>query len=142
MMEENMNQSMAQEQLWGHIPLNEKETGITSFRARDDETITELNIPAELDGYRVTRIAPRVMLACGALKSLTLPEGLVEIGEMAFCGCTSLECVVLPGSLRRIGYGAFAHCHRLKKIELPEKIESIGSCGFFCCMALEGDIGI
>lgn len=50
------------------------------------------------------------------LVSLELPEGLEEIGELAFAHCESLKRIVFPRSLRRIGRKAFAHCSSLEAV--------------------------
>ena len=43
-----------------------------------------------------------------ALKSIELPEGLVQLEEQVFYGCTSLAEVDLPDSLSIVGYSCFA----------------------------------
>ena len=56
------------------------------------------------------------------LASVTLPEGLEEIGDYAFCK-TGLPSIVIPASVRSIGTGAFYSCKSLSTVELQE-----GSC--------------
>lgn len=52
----------------------------------------------------VTRIADYAFFLCEELKTLTLPEGLVEIGTGAF-HTTGLKSLTLPSSLKQVGWG-------------------------------------
>lgn len=65
----------------------------------------DINVPASvtIDGteYPVTAIGNSAFANCRNLTSVTLPEGLVEIGPSAF-SATSLKTLVLPASLRTI----------------------------------------
>ncbi len=65
---------------------------------------------------------------CRNLKEVTLPDGIVEIGERAFHAC-QLFHVVLPNSLKVIGDNAFWETP-LTEITLPEGIESVGHGAF------------
>ena len=60
------------------------------------------------------------------LRIVSLPEGLVEIGDNAFQHCQWLQLINLPSTLKRIGSRAFAICNRLEPIDLPEGLESLG----------------
>lgn len=60
-----------------------------------------------------------------------IPEGVVEIGDMAFQGA-GLESIVLPKSLKKIGYRAFMD-NSLKDVYIPESVEEIGQEPFFRC---------
>ena len=64
------------------------------------------------------------------LKSITLPEGIVEIGEQAFFCCNGLSSVELPESLQKIGVKAFYGCGRLTELELPAGLSSIDEAAF------------
>ncbi|MDR2767228.1 MAG: leucine-rich repeat domain-containing protein, partial [Treponema sp.] len=56
---------------------------------------------------------------CSSLKAITLPKGLISIGELAFVICWNLKTVTLPASLIAIGGGAFAGCPSLESITVP-----------------------
>ena len=64
------------------------------------------------------------------IKSVTVPEGVVEIGYGAFQGCELLEKIQLPHTLKRIGSDAFADCRSLRSITIPSSVEQIGRCAF------------
>ena len=72
---------------------------------------------------------------CRDLKHISIPEGVMGIGDYAFSGC-GLEEVHLPCSLRYIGDGAFAGCE-LKSISIPDKVCVIGKYVFEACRELE-----
>ena len=60
-------------------------------------------------------------MQCTALLSVTIPEGVQEIGNYAFSYCKHLYSINLPKSLRKIGKEVFKKCDRLKYIRLnPE----------------------
>jgi len=44
------------------------------------------------------------------LKTITLPEGIVSIGQYAFSGCTSLSSILVPSTLKQVGNYTFAGC--------------------------------
>lgn len=64
-------------------------------------------------------------------KSITVPDGIVEIGARAFDNCTHhLEEVVLPDSVQSIGDNAFFYCRALKKLNIPANVKKIGQWAF------------
>ncbi len=55
------------------------------------------------------------------MESVSIPEGVTEIGFAAFSGCYNLKSVQLPKSLIKIGASAFFWlCCVAKKVEFPE----------------------
>ena len=106
---------------------------ITRYKGTD----TELEVPAEIDGYKVTGIDSYVFGCCEGLKNIILPEGVKRIEDYAFLDCDSLESITLPEGVESIGKGAFRRCVSLKNITLPEGITSIEEGVFFACSSLE-----
>lgn len=98
----------------------------------DKETLT---IPKELDGYKVTAIGKDACKDKKNLRSVVIPEGVVSIEDRAFSGCEALKKVTLPESLREIGKSAFSHC-ALEAVSLPDGVESIGESCFCWCRSL------
>lgn len=68
---------------------------------------TDVIIPSTIDGVAVTKIANNAFQNKG-LTSVTLPEGIIEIGEYAFAD-NSLTTLVTPASIQTYGTGAFAN---------------------------------
>ena len=70
------------------------------------------------------------------LKSITIGNGITEIGYRAFEGCSSLESVVIPDSVTSIGMGAFDGCSSLTSVTIPDSVTAIGSDTFRGCSSL------
>ena len=69
---------------------------------------------------------------CSGLLSISLPDGITEIGDSAFYQCSSLVSAKLPDELVSIGEYAFAGCHSLEAIEIPAKVTRIGESALSC----------
>jgi len=50
------------------------------------------------------------------IKTLTIPNSVLSIGQQAFQGCYNLTSIVIPNSVEKIGYRAFRDCESLKEI--------------------------
>lgn len=72
----------------------------------------------------------------GRADSVTVPEGVVEIGTGAFSGNSTIRRVQLPNSLSTIRESAFARCIALNEIEFPNGLEEIGDWAFVSCISL------
>lgn len=64
------------------------------------------------------------------ITSVSLPYGLVTIGDNAFAECTALTSVNIPATVQKIGYAAFYACTSLNSITIPGKVKSIGDYAF------------
>ncbi len=84
------------------IPAGVKEIGARAFRNDTNNIIYTVSFPTGLTkiGYGAFEMQ--------LLQELTLPEGLLEIGDAAFFGCGSLEEVTIPASVQSVGSKAFA----------------------------------
>lgn len=71
-----------------------------------------------------------------SLKSVSMPETLLNIGRRAFQSCSSLQRVDLPESLERIDETAFYHCSELSDISLPQSLTYMGNSVFEGCSSL------
>ena len=116
---------------------------ITAYRG----SATELTIPGELNGKRVSgigetafvrsnlvsvtipgtvdRIGNAAFAASGALKSITVAQGVKEIGDEAFADCPKLIDVTLPESGVTLGDRLFRYCTLLGTVTLPEGITKV-----------------
>lgn len=120
----------------------ELEAAVPTFEISASGTITgysggmfKLDIPAEIDGVKVTAIDEYVF-ASSNFTSVTLPEGLRNIGGYAF-DRSAVQTIKLPSTLETIGEGVFGYCINLTEIVLPEGLESIGDYAFYKCDSLE-----
>lgn len=93
------------------------------------------------------------------LKSIVLPEGLVEIEELAFSGCMGLTNLQIPSTVREIGpyafeftmlrmavvpegvkvlhYDVFGGCFLLGSVVLPSTLERIEDHAFSSCQSTQ-----
>lgn len=52
----------------------------------------------------------------GKTGTVSIPDGVEEIGTRAFCMCTKLEKIVIPQSVTKVKSGAFSNCDQLSDI--------------------------
>ena len=95
-----------------------------------------VDIPAELDGRRVTGIGYHAFYECIPLMEVTIPESVTSIGEEAFNICTSLDSVTIKDAATSIGDYAFCQCTNLKTVKLGKYITKIGEAAFCNCPIL------
>ena len=50
------------------------------------------------------------------LKSLTIPDSVLSIGDFAFSGCTALADITIGKGVLSVGKAAFSGCSELKKV--------------------------
>lgn len=99
----------------GYFPL---EDGTLSYAFFGEAT--EIVVPAEFDGKKVTEIHPEAFYySKKTLRSVTLPDSIRTIGADAFKECELLSEINLPDSITMIGNEAFAYCSSLKHITIP-----------------------
>ena len=85
----------------------------------------------ETDGTKITGCKESDMP-----KNLNIPDGVTEIGSVAFNDCTSLESVTISNSVTKIGQHAFDGCTAIRGMEIPDSVTEIGSEAFHDCSAL------
>jgi len=68
--------------------------------------------------------------------SYTIPNGVTNIGYLAFEDCTSLTSITIPNSVTSIGEWAFVDCGSLTNIVIGSGVSSIESDTFMGCTSL------
>ena len=101
-----------------------------------DTTVTTVEIPAEIDGKKVTSIGNWVFEGCSELTSVTIPDSVTNIGNYAFIDCSGLTSITIPDSVISIGQEAFKGCSALTSINISDSLTSIGKEVFYGCSAL------
>ena len=99
-------------------------------------TRSNLIIPGEIKGYRVTSIGGSAFEGCSSLTSINIPDGVTSIGNCAFEDCTSLTSINIPDGVTSIGYDVFKDCTNLTSINIPDGVTSIGDLAFYGCSSL------
>lgn len=80
---------------------------------------------------------------CAKLNSLSLPDGLKNIGDRSFARCNGLtDKLIIPAKVDTIGYSAFAFCTSLKSVLLSDSLLFIGESAFNGCTALAGKLNL
>ena len=93
--------------------------------------LTSLTLP---DG--ITEIGDEAFEDCSGLTSLTLPDGITEIGSSAFFGCSGLTSLTLPAGITEISSSAFNRCSGLTSITIPNGVTQIDKNAFRDCTGL------
>jgi hypothetical protein len=68
-----------------------------------------------------TGIAGEAFSGCSSLSGITIPSGVISIGNFAFNGCTSLTSVTIPSSVTSIGYDAFSDCRNFRTVTVSRR---------------------
>ncbi|MCH5324199.1 MAG: leucine-rich repeat protein [Eubacterium sp.] len=97
---------------------------------------TELVIPSEIDGYKVTSIGDFAFEYCAGFTLISIPDSITSIGNYAFAGCYNLASIIMPNSVISIGDFAFVGCSNLTSIIIPNSVTSIGEFAFCNCSSL------
>ncbi len=120
-----------------------------------DEEVTEINIPAEIDGLPVKKIG----YLFGNLTTVHIPESVTEIVDHAFTNTPWLEAqkkesplvtvnnilidgtactgdVIIPDNVTKIAPCAFEYCENITSVFIPEGVTSIGFNAFEGCSSL------
>lgn len=95
---------------------------------------TVLNIPHEIDGYRVTAVGG--LCNSRSLTKVIIPDGITKIENNAFANCAKLTDVIIPNSVVEIGSNAFDCCVSLASITIPDSVTVIGGSAFSHCKSL------
>ena len=87
--------------------------------------------------YAVIAIYDHAFDGCYGMTSITLPEGIKNIGWSSFEGCTGLTSIVLPNSLEKISAEAFSGCTGLKSVTFGTGLKDVYYKSFMNCTAVE-----
>ena len=98
--------------------------------------ITQITIPSEHNGERVTSIGNSAFKNFSHLTSVTIPSSVTTIGNSAFSGCSDLKNITISSGVTRIGNSAFYGCSNLTSITIPDSVTRIGDSAFRNCSAL------
>lgn len=82
--------------------------------------VTSYNVPSTVRELRYYAFSNQKDMT-----SITLPEGLVNIGSNAFEFCSKLEHLVIPSTVDSIGISAFYDCSALQQINIPQGIKNL-----------------
>jgi hypothetical protein len=94
--------------------------------------VLTVQIPSTIEGLPVKEIGKGAFNGADVanITSVTLPQGLVKIGEQAFIYQVRLASVVIPNSVTEIGKEAFRQCSVLKSVDIPDSVTTLGTSVF------------
>ena len=70
------------------------------------------------------------------IQTITIKNGVENIGNYAFKGCTNLVSITMPNSVGTIGHYALMECKKLMELTIPSNVTYIGEYAFESCITL------
>lgn len=115
--------------------------GYATVRMPGNEDAQDIVIKSKVEregtSYNVIRIDAGAFIGRENLRTVTIEEGVREIGNKAFSECTSLQSVALPPTIDNIEDNAFSSCSSLTDINLPDKLTVLKNSVFNMCSSLK-----
>ena len=84
----------------------------------------------------VISIGNSAFIYCNSLTNVEFSNSVKFIGNEAFRYCDSLTNVVIPGCVANMGYNTFSDCDELKSVVISDGVTNIGESAFESCDAL------
>jgi hypothetical protein len=115
-------------------PESEKTYDVTGIGERafyNSASLRSVTIPNS-----VVDIGDRAFAYCSNLVSVEIPNSVEQIGEWAFSGCTNLTSVDIPASVKKIMNGAFSGCSKLNSVKIPSAVTNLACMAFYDCSNL------
>ncbi len=128
-------QWISADNLFKYLPIEDTDTAaITGFKDGSGELPENIVLPDTINGLKVVAVGDGAFkeLSEEDVVSVTLPEGIVRIGEEAFANCADIE-ITVKGALTYVGACAFIGCNKLTEITLGEGLEHIFAETFLEC---------
>jgi len=106
-------------------------TEIWSYNTSNAEVVVPDTITVDETEYAVTKIGDYTFSAPKGVRgqtaapqnqssSVTLPEGITEIGAYAFYNCKKLKELAIPSTVTKLGEAVFSGCGVLKELDLKK----------------------
>ena len=58
------------------------------------------------------------------IESISIPNGIISIGERAFSYCSEIKTIYIPDSVISLGTQAFTHCDSLEHVSIPQSLSN------------------
>lgn len=100
------------------------------------DVVIPSSVTHESKEYIVNSIGYEAFKNCVFLKSIQLPETIIQIKNNAFQGCVFLQSIDLPTKVTFLGYEAFTGCVSLEYINLGESLDELPNSVFSGCISL------
>lgn len=111
----------------------EIENGVTvipAYAFSSDTALKSVTIP-----NTVVTIGERAFNNTG-LTSMDIPDNVTSVGEGAFDSCTKIQTLSIGKGIKNIENYAFAYLYDLTTLVIPDNVETIGDEAFYYCKSL------
>ena len=115
--------------------LNDSRDGAITLSYHGKEK--DVLVPDMLDQYPVIGIGEHTFESHDEIETVTLPEGIQMIGNMAFTRCVNLKSIVIPEGVTVLDQMCFGACDNLIEIQVPSTVETVGNFAFLACRKLQ-----
>ena len=113
------------------LVIGDKVRSIPDFIAYNQTGLKTLSIP-----NTVIKIGQGAFEGCTGLTSISIPYCITEISANVFEGCTGLTSLTIPKLVTKIGEGAFKDCTGLTSVTIPNSVTNISGKAFEGCTGL------
>ena len=81
-------------------------------------------------GKNIKKVGENAFASCSKLKSITLNQGLLEIGNSAFLGAKITE-ITIPDTVTKLG-SCLSNCHNLENVIIPDSVKEMDGTFWGC----------
>ena len=118
------------------VNYNNKTYTVTTVGCGLSGTSFSENLKSILLPNSIVQINSYCFYYCHKLMEINIPSSVTSIGDNAFNGCSGLTSIDIPSSVTSIGVYAFGHCSSLTSLVIPSSVTSIGDYAFYGCSGL------
>lgn len=124
--EEDIVDPVGDDLRYGNYQYQVQQDGTVMITKYYDDGTTNIVIPSEIDGKKVTSMGESAFFECENLTNIVIPNSVKCIEKNAFSGCYSLTGITIPDSVTTIGNSAFSRCYKLEDIQISDATYDIG----------------
>ncbi|MCR5486584.1 MAG: leucine-rich repeat domain-containing protein, partial [Lachnospiraceae bacterium] len=114
------------------IPQNVKEKNTSEYPLSGAEYLTDVTFAEGMTRIPKHFCQWNTAVSESAIRKVTIPESVTEIGMYAFENCRNLPEMDLR-KVRKLGYAAFKGCVRLRRLYFREAVDDVGNNVFSDC---------
>jgi N-acetylneuraminic acid mutarotase len=109
--------------------------GSSAYMVDTESAAGDIVIPSSINGATLKNVAS--FMLNDDVTSVTIPEGITYLPDLAFDRTSSLTSVSLPSSLQTLGWRPFYAARLLQNVTIPDGVSSIEERAFSNCSDLE-----
>lgn len=93
--------------------------------------LIEISLP-----WGLLTIGNNAFESCKKISNIVIPNSVSNIGENAFAFCSNLESIVLSKQITKIESNLFKNCIKLRNVNIPQNVTEISNSAFDSCISL------